>query len=91
MSPHSAALITMLCTIRSAHHGEMNHCFACSFRFTHTLTLCRYPLMREKCFGGEHSRATNSGRVLIAKRLRREGLLLHSPQNIPVTLHCRSP
>lgn len=49
----------------------------------HTLTLCRYPLMREKCFGGEHSRATNSGRVLIAKRLRREGLLLHSPQNIP--------
>jgi hypothetical protein len=34
--------------------------------------------MREKCFGGEHSRAT--GRVLIAKRLRREGLLLHSPQ-----------
>lgn len=52
MSPHSAALITMLCTIRSAHHGEMNHCFACSFRFTHALTLCRYPLMREKCFGG---------------------------------------
>lgn len=49
----------------------------------HSLTLCRYPLMREKCFGGEHSRATNSGRVLIAKRLRREGLLLHSPQNIP--------
>ncbi len=39
--------------------------------------------MREKCFGGEHSWATNSGRVLIAKRLRREGLLLHSPQNIP--------
>lgn len=51
MSPHSAGLITMLCTIRSAHHGEMNHCFACSFRFTHALTLCRYPLMREKCFG----------------------------------------
>lgn len=46
-------------------------------------TLCRYPLMREKCFGGEHSRATKSGRVLIAKRLRREGLLLRSPQNIP--------
>lgn len=42
--------------------------------------------MREKCFGGERSRATNSGRVLIAKRLRREGLLLHSPQNIPVAL-----
>lgn len=50
----------------------------------HCTTLCRYPLMREKCFGGEHSRATNSGRVLIAKRLRREGLLLHSPQNIPL-------
>lgn len=57
----------------------------------HRLTLCSYPLMREKCFGGERSRATNSGRVLIAKRLRREGLLLHSPQNIPVTHHCRSP
>lgn len=59
---------------------KLSNCYP--YNNLHTLTLCRYPLMREKCFGGKHSRATNSGRVLIAKRLRREGLLLHSPQNI---------
>ncbi|EEZ0873684.1 ECs_2282 family putative zinc-binding protein [Escherichia coli] len=76
MSPHSAALITMLCTIRSAHHGEMNHCFACSFRFTHALTLCRYPLMREKCFVVQR-------RVLIF-RLPSMQLQFTALQNIPV-------